>query len=636
VPQDMTAAYATALRSLHKAAGSPTGATIRRLARAQQPPLTVTESSWSDWVNGKNVPSRKEVARFLIFYLRDCAKQKTPTYAAPPDTWWEEMRLRALVERRSGSVRGGRPRQEQSPARPRVMPNRCRIGVIPREADCFQERAVGVWLLEALGTGSTTRAHVLTGMGGVGKTQLAAAYARAAWANGVQVLVWVTASSRLAIRDAYAYAAVQLNLADWQDTELAAEAFLIWADRTDQSWLVVLDDVQDLADLRGLWPPAPPAGRVVVTTRRRDSAFARRGQEMVEVELFTSNEALAFLNAKLGHLAHDAEQSRALAADLGHLPLALAQAAAFMLDRKMDCASYRRLLGQRLLEHIVPDSSGLPDDHHQILAATWNLTVDQADQARPARLARPLLELVSVLDPNGIPEVVLTSTPARQYLAGHIAGSFHLPPQQAADVEKVAEGLWILHKFNLIDYDTSAEHRQVKVHQLIQRATRDPISREPTRYAALTSAAAAALLAVWSNKTHDQLSLLHINTATFWRTTGIALWDREDGSKVWREDDVPNFIRALNRSMGVTVRRSGAFVSERLGQGCGSAEYWNGGGYYGEIFLCGTTYPSGRTFYCSAECFYTLSHDSALEQGHDGSGATPEPPEEIRSSRTGQ
>lgn len=38
-------------------------------------------------------------------------------------------------------------------------------------------------------------------------------------------------------------------------------------------WLVVLDDVADLADLRELWPPAVPNGHTVITSRRRHAAL---------------------------------------------------------------------------------------------------------------------------------------------------------------------------------------------------------------------------------------------------------------------------------------------------------------------------------------------------------------------------
>ena len=49
--------------------------------------------------------------------------------------------------------------------------------------------------------------YVLTGPGGTGKTQLAAAYARALWqSRDTELVVWITASSRAAILAGYAEA----------------------------------------------------------------------------------------------------------------------------------------------------------------------------------------------------------------------------------------------------------------------------------------------------------------------------------------------------------------------------------------------------------------------------------------------
>ena len=56
----------------------------------------------------------------------------------------------------------------------------------------------------------------------------------------------------------------------------------------------------------------------------------------------------------------------------------------------------------------------------------------------------------------------------------------------------------------------------------------------------------------------------------------------------------------------MTVEREGNFCPDRFGDGCGKDCRWNGGGYYGEVFHCGTTYPSGKTFYCSDACYCRL------------------------------
>ncbi|MCF3103445.1 hypothetical protein IPZ58_17925 [Streptomyces roseoverticillatus] len=101
--------------------------------------------------------------------------------------------------------------------------------------------------------------QVLAGMGGVGKTQLAARYARTLQRDGLlDLLVWVVAASREAVVAAYAQAAWEVFGADVSAPERAAARFLSWLGGGDVRWLVVLDDVADPADLNGLWPPANP------------------------------------------------------------------------------------------------------------------------------------------------------------------------------------------------------------------------------------------------------------------------------------------------------------------------------------------------------------------------------------------
>ncbi|MEU4410168.1 NB-ARC domain-containing protein, partial [Streptosporangium sp. NPDC023963] len=546
---DATSRYAAALRALHQAAGAPDGATIQRQAAAQLPPLKVTSTSWSDWRNGRNVPSDRKVADWLIAFLRGRARQKSPEYVAPSAAWWEELRQQARAERRQGSGRGGRP-PTPHPLAPTVQkgesgPVRCWVGVVPRAADCFQPRQIADRLTEAAQDGETVVvSQVLAGMGGIGKTQLAATYARQVWQQReVEVLVWVSATSRSQILAAYAQAATELGLpTDPGDVEQAARRFLTWAQSTPEAWLVVLDDVQDPADVRELWPSGA-AGRVVVTTRRRDAALAAQGRRVVEVGVFTTAEARAYLSAKLA--VHDRVDSDAeidaLAADLGYLPLALAQAAAYLIDAGLDCAGYRERLAdrRRTLAEVVPEEGALPDDHPAIVAAAWSLSIDRAERTRPAGLARPLLQVAAVLDPNGIPQDVLTSTPVLAYLATERSPR----ATREASAADAHDGLRVLHRFSLINHDPTASFQEVRVHQLIQRATRDTLSS--AELAAAARIAADALMTVWPDVERDQAGpVLRVNTTTLGTLTGTALWE-------WNDEAHPILFRAAT-SVGIS------------------------------------------------------------------------------------
>ncbi|WP_435972168.1 tetratricopeptide repeat protein [Streptomyces sp. Qhu_M48] len=415
--------------------------------------------------------------------------------------------------------------------------------MIPPRALSFQHRAEADLLRTAAdGGGPAVPGQVLTGTGGVGKTQLAADYARRAWeGDEVDILLWISASSRSAITAGYAQAAVEILAAEPGHPEEAARAFLAWlepkAGQRPCRWLVVLDDVADPADMHGWWPPAGRHGRVLVTTRRREAALTGQGRRLVTVGLFTPREAAAYLTAVLAPYDEaSTEDIDGLAADLGHLPLALAQATAYIIDTGLTCASYRALLGDRIrkLSDLLPESGALPDDQTATAAATWSLSLERADQIRPVGLARPMLQLAALLDPGGIPATVLTSRPALTHLAGHRTLSGTDDPSQPAPVsaEDAVLALRALHRLGLVDHAPDVPHQAVRVHQLIQRATRDSLTLARHELTALV--AADALLASWPEVERDTVlaQALRANTdALVHHSRDAALW-RPDGHRV--------------------------------------------------------------------------------------------------------
>ncbi|MEU2588361.1 NB-ARC domain-containing protein, partial [Streptomyces avermitilis] len=443
--------------------------------------------------------------------------------------------------------------QQRVPQEPAAWPHQ--VGVIPSRARSFQHRAEANRLRAAVdGGGTAVLSQVLTGMGGVGKTQLAADYARAAWEDGgLDILVWVAVSASSPVVDGYAQAGVELCRADPDDPERAAKQFLAWlAPKAGQEpcrWLIVLDDVADPDDLvvnpddpdnrYSLWPPASPYGRTLVTTRRRDSALFGDSRHRIEVGLFTGAEAAAYLTTSLAAQGRvePADQLTALACDLGYLPLALSQAAAYLIDAGLGAAAYRALLADRAtaLADTAPDR--LPDEQASAVAAAWSLSVDRADNLRPAGLARPMLQLAAMLDANGIPQAVLTGEPALTHLTAHRSrtgprrawrlkwwpGKRRRSPAPTTREEAIG-ALRALHRLSLIDHTPTTAHHVVRIHQLVQRATRDTLT--PAELDQLARTAADALMASWPDVEREAAlgQGLRANTTTLTRNAEAALF----------------------------------------------------------------------------------------------------------------
>ncbi|MEV7395296.1 FxSxx-COOH system tetratricopeptide repeat protein [Streptomyces sp. NPDC091215] len=390
---------------------------------------------------------------------------------------------------------------------PATLPHQ--VGVIPSRAGCFQDRAEAARLRQALAAGGTTivgsaggvlAGGLLAGMGGVGKTQLAADYARTVWQAGeLDVLVWINASNDTEAASGYAQAGIEIL---GVEPEQAAKAFLACLEPGPRErswrWLVVLDDVADPADLNGLWPPASPHGRTLVTTRRKDAALTNEGRRLIEVGLFTEDESVDYLTAALAtrDRIEPAGQLAALADGLGHLPLALSQAAAYLIDTGMDCASYRALLADRATKLADTSPDALPDGQTHTAAAAWAVSIERVNSLKPAGLARPLLQLAAFLDPNGIPDTVLTSPPAITHLTT-AAGRVH----DQVTPDEARRALRALYRLSLIDHTPATPHQAVRVHQLVQRTVRDALT--PAQHDQIARTAADALFDAWPGIEND-------------------------------------------------------------------------------------------------------------------------------------
>ncbi|TCO59438.1 hypothetical protein EV192_104280 [Actinocrispum wychmicini] len=143
-----------------------------------------------------------------------------------------------------GIVEGGM-RVHQSVHRPVVaLPHRA--GIFPVRAAAFQHRAVADLLARVLACDSVVHTVVVSGLGGVGKTQLVLDCAERLWALGqVELLVWVTAGSREAVVSSFARLGADLTGIEDPDAESCTQAR--WADRW-RSAASLLPEADGLAD----------------------------------------------------------------------------------------------------------------------------------------------------------------------------------------------------------------------------------------------------------------------------------------------------------------------------------------------------------------------------------------------------
>ena len=178
--------------------------------------------------------------------------------------------------------------------------------------------------------------QAISGLGGVGKTQLAVEYAYR-FHQDYQAVLWAHAESTETLISSYTEIATLLNLPvkDAQEQKVITQAVKVWL-QNHRDWLLVLDNADELDILSEFLPPRL-GGHVIITTRAAaPGRFARR----LLVETFPQEQGILFLLRRAGLLPLDADVLQALPQDhelaqqitreVGGLPLALDQIGAYL------------------------------------------------------------------------------------------------------------------------------------------------------------------------------------------------------------------------------------------------------------------------------------------------------------------
>jgi tetratricopeptide (TPR) repeat protein len=241
------------------------------------------------------------------------------------------------------------------------------------------------------GSGETavTAQHVaLYGMGGIGKTALAASYCDE-YRDEYGLIWWVPAETTAGLADQYVVFARWLGFGEL-DPQGALARIRGHLDERD-SWLVVYDNAQDRKTIRP-WLLRGVNGGAVLVTSRDPSGWASR----VPVDILPTKVASGWLVEATG----DPDQTAAatLAEELDGLPLALAQAVAYIDETGIGISGY---LDRFRTEKIRLLGAGEPVGYEGTVDTTVTLAYEQLTAADPA--AGRLIDVAAYCAPDHIP-----------------------------------------------------------------------------------------------------------------------------------------------------------------------------------------------------------------------------------------
>jgi len=319
--------------------------------------------------------------------------------------------------------------------------------------------------------GAGPRVVALCGLGGAGKTSVALEYAHRHLAGAG--LAWQFPADDPAVLAAgFGELAAQLGAGDSGDPVAAVHGTLA---AHPAPWLLVFDNAPDRASVA---PFVPPAGRGRVLITSRDQIWPP-GQAL-DVPVLDPQVAAGFLAARTGDT--DRKAALQLAGELGGLPLALEQAAAYVQASGNSLAWYLALFRKRRPEMLA---RGKPTGYPQTVATTWRLAFEDVQQAAPG--AAGLLRLLAFYAPEAIPLwMLLQPSPG---LAGQLAPEVAPVLAPLLDDELAAgDAIAALRRYSLISLPADGS---VSVHRLVQAVTVDQM---PAELAEAWQRAAAALI----------------------------------------------------------------------------------------------------------------------------------------------
>ncbi len=328
-----------------------------------------------------------------------------------------------------------------------------------------------------------TQPQAITGLGGIGKTQIAVEYAYRSRDSGrYRHTFWVNAASQETILASFVEIATLLPefaARNETDQRKLIEAVKHWLEQCKQPWLLIFDNVDHDGDLPAIreYLPQGGSGSVLLTTRA--SAVGSLATP-IEVETMGFVEGALLLLRRAHRVKHtfdlehmsdeeidQVHRAGNIVEALDHFPLAIDQAGAYLEETQCSFEEYLDLY-QTHRQKLLAERGAQATDYPDSVATTWSLSIQKVQQKRPA--AAELLQLCSFLAPDSIPEELITD------------GAAYWPAflqQAATDPFAFQQMMKELLKYSLVK--RLVEDRTLSIHRLVQAMQRDRMDGEVQR-----------------------------------------------------------------------------------------------------------------------------------------------------------
>jgi tetratricopeptide (TPR) repeat protein len=440
----------------------------------------VSWRSVSDWETGTSYPKAERLKAFIVLAVKTRAFVEG-SEAEAIRALWNAARQKALLDEHWLSLLLSEPpsQEELQVAPPQRAENETdallhdedqrapKIQNLPFPRNPFftgreSELLMMAHLFEQNERIALTQPISISGLGGIGKTQLALEYAHRSYPGIYRSVLWVNAADKASLEASYLTLAHLLKLPSDNEREIdrIVEAIKIWLEEHSR-WLLILDNVDNL-ELARSYLPTRPRGHILFTTR---SQIVGDMAALIQVETMSREVGLLFLlrrsgvlksGAQAGRIASDIRcEAEALVEMLAGHPLALDQAGAYIEETGEACFTEYRQLYQQQSRSLLKRRGDLGGKHPESVATTFEISLQKACKLHPS--CADILAFCSLLHPDTIPEELL-----RQGLN--------------LDLLLFNEVIRALRSYSLIKRD--AKKQVLSLHRLVQAVIRDGMDKQ--------------------------------------------------------------------------------------------------------------------------------------------------------------
>jgi tetratricopeptide (TPR) repeat protein len=448
---------------------------------------------------------------------------------------------------------------------------------IPSRNPNFTGRVAALSTLRAnLTDPAHPQAQVISGMGGVGKTEIATEYIHR-YRDEYEIIWWIRAEHHDRVRDALVNLGqrLELRVATSGSARNRAIAAVLEALQSGvrANWLLVYDNAAQPLDLQRYLPRCPPGGHIIVTSRLQNWPGYIEADN-VEILPFTEEESVSFLRHRVPFLGADgrpdederrASEAGRLAAALGHLPIAVEHAAAYLTETSQSVDDYLTRFAENAHRLLSEQSAEFPES----VSATWTMSTELLTED-----AERLFNLCAFFSPEPIAvDLFLQNAQA----IGDLPGLYELLSSSLRFRAAASQ----LHRLSLVKVDGARD--QIQMHRVVQAVTRGQLRQNRLEMFRAYRAAVDTLIAEsnpgnpdrGSNDAIYDLSLQHLESErNFLNTSNPALRrliiDQvrrlhlrgghveavqfgQDARRVWRERLGPEDLQVLTLTVEVAI-----------------------------------------------------------------------------------